>query len=147
MSNPDLVTRRTFLTVVATVATTGACSASDPQPAQFGDVSAGNVKDIPDGALKNVGSFPVVIGRDAGGLYAMTVTCTHEGCEVSPAGTGPGAILNCPCHGSQFDRNGSVIQGPAQSPLTHFAVEVSGTGEVTIHGGTQVAASVRAAVA
>jgi thiosulfate dehydrogenase (quinone) large subunit len=143
MSNSDLVTRRTFLTVIASVATTAACSATNPTPAEFGDVSAGNVKDIPEGTLRTVGSNPVVIGRDAAGLYAMTITCTHEGCDVAPVGSGSSAYLNCPCHGSQFDGNGNVTRGPAQAPLVHFAVDVSSAGDVTIHGGKQVAADVR----
>lgn len=123
-----------------------ACSGNSGSPAGFGDVSAGSVKDLPVGALQVVPGQPVVIGRDAGGLYAMTVTCTHQGCDVAPSGSGAAARLECPCHGSEFDRNGTVIRGPAGSPLAHFAVELDGAGNVTIHGGTQVEASVRVAV-
>jgi glycine/D-amino acid oxidase-like deaminating enzyme len=41
--------------------------------------------------------------------------CTHQGCvlrEDRALGT-----WDCPCHGSRFDADGSVIQGPANRPL------------------------------
>jgi Rieske Fe-S protein len=142
MQNP----RRTFLKLLAS-APLMACTGNSPSPASFGDVSAGNVKNLPVGALQVVSGQPVIIGRDSGGLYAVTITCTHQGCDVAPNGSGTSATLRCPCHGSQFDRNGAVIRGPAGSPLAHFAVEVDGAGNVTIHGGTEVEASVRVAAA
>ncbi|MEY2417579.1 MAG: hypothetical protein QOG90_259 [Actinomycetota bacterium] len=41
--------------------------------------------------------------------------CTHQGCVLrqdDALGT-----WDCPCHGSRFDSDGAVIQGPANSPL------------------------------
>jgi Rieske Fe-S protein len=76
----------------------------------------------------------------------MTITCTHEGCDVAPSGSGSSATLDCPCHGSRFDANGNVIRGPASAPLVHFAVEISAAGDITIHGGTQVGESTRTPV-
>ena len=138
--------RRTFLKLLVS-APLVACSGNSLSPAAFGDVSAGNVKDVPVGALQMVGGEPVILGRDSSGLYAVTVTCTHQGCDVAPSGSGTSATIRCPCHGSEFDRNGAVIHGPAGSPLAHFAVEVNAAGDITIHGGTQVEAGVRVAVA
>jgi Rieske Fe-S protein len=51
--------------------------------------------------------------------------------------------INCPCHGSQFDRNGAVIRGPAARPLVHFAVQIDAAGNIVIHTNTQVGATVR----
>lgn len=142
--------RRFFLKVVAVsplVDTVLGCGAPSPaEPTPFGDVSAGNVSGIPTGTLRRIDGQPVLIARDAQGLYAMTVTCTHQGCDVRTLGSGDTATLDCPCHGSRFDRNGAVVNGPAEEPLAHFAVELDSTGNVTVHGGTRVDAAVRVPV-
>jgi cytochrome b6-f complex iron-sulfur subunit len=57
-----------------------------------------------------------------------------------------GSTLECPCHGSRFDSNGNVLQGPANTGLVHYAVSLDAAGNMTIHGGTQVASNVRTAV-
>jgi Rieske Fe-S protein len=48
-------------------------------------------------------------------LRAVEQTCTHLGCPVNwvPADN----RFECPCHGSQFNRNLSVYHGPAAKPL------------------------------
>jgi Rieske Fe-S protein len=147
----DVPPRRRFLEVVACGAASSAwlasgCSGADQpaEPAQFGDVSAGNLSDLPVGALQPIAGQPAVIGRDDRGVYAMTLTCTHQGCTIAPSGTGAAAMLRCPCHGSQFDRDGGVTHGPASSPLVHFAVSIATGGDITVHGGTRVDAATRA---
>jgi glycine/D-amino acid oxidase-like deaminating enzyme/nitrite reductase/ring-hydroxylating ferredoxin subunit len=58
----------------------------------------------------------VAVARDAGGaLHAVAAVCTHLGCIVSwnPAETS----WDCPCHGSRFAVDGTVIQGPAVRDL------------------------------
>ncbi len=54
--------------------------------------------------------------RDAKGLYAVSLVCTHLGCIVKPATAG----FDCPCHGSRFAADGSVLKGPAPRPLPWF---------------------------
>jgi len=110
------------------------CGPSGVQPASLGDVPAGTVASLSIGSLRSVGGEPLAIGRDSGGVYAMTLTCTHAGCEVNVIGQG----IVCPCHGSRFDANGNVVSGPAPSPLDHFAVSADGSGNLTIHTGTVV---------
>ena len=145
-------TRRKFLVIVAAGAAVPAIAVSGcsgggtgAEPEPFGDVSAGNVNTLAVGALQIVQGAPAVLGRDDAGVYAMTITCTHAGCPVSASGTGVDAQLFCPCHGSQFDRNGNVQRGPAASPLAHFAVSIDASGNITVHGGTRVDAGVRVA--
>jgi Rieske Fe-S protein len=111
-----------------------------------GDVSAGNVADLPIGSLRVVGSEPVCIARDAGGVYAMTLTCTHAGCDMGEEGTVSPEGLVCGCHGSEFDANGNVVRGPAVLPLDHFAVTTDVSGNLTIHGAEIVSASERLGV-
>jgi Rieske Fe-S protein len=132
--------RRTFLKIVA-ASPLLACSKSGA-PASFGQVSAGNVSSTRVDTLTVVPDAPAILGRDTDGLYAMTITCTHEGCDVTPTGT----TLYCPCHGSRFDSNGNVQNGPANAPLVHFAVTVDAAGNITVDGTMQVAETVRTAV-
>jgi len=146
-----LATRRKFLRVCGVGASAcalgGGCGSNNSgAPSAFGDVSAGNVKDLPVGALQPIPSTPAFIARDAAGLYALTSTCTHAGCDVTVQPSGNTVVFFCPCHGSQFDRNGAVMAGPARSPLVHFAVELDAMGNVTVHGGIQVGAAVRVAI-
>ncbi|HET9170474.1 MAG TPA: Rieske (2Fe-2S) protein [Actinospica sp.] len=67
----------------------------------------------------------VVTQPSAGEFKAFTAVCTHQGCTVSTISDN---VIQCPCHGSQFSaKDGSVVQGPASSPLTAVSVKVSGS--------------------
>lgn len=101
------------------------------------------MKDLPIGSLAAVPGAPAIVGRDAGGVYAMTSTCTHAGCSSDPQSNG---TIYCPCHGSRFDSNGNVVNGPARNPLAHFAVEIDAQGNILVHGETQVGPSTRTPV-
>ena len=140
--NHSMCSRRRFLAVVGAAAG-AACSSPAAGPAQVGDVAAGNVSALPAGSLTPVGSEPVCIGRDAGGVYAMTLTCTHAGCDMGQTGSVSPRGLTCGCHGSEFDANGAVLRGPAQAALDHFAVTADASGNLTIHGAQVVDASQR----
>lgn len=61
---------------------------------------------------------------DRGVLHAVDPTCTHLGCRVS-FNTAE-RTWDCPCHGSRFDVDGQVIQGPALRDLE--PVDISGDG-------------------
>jgi len=52
---------------------------------------------------------------DTGQLHAVSAVCTHMGCVVGWNATD--RSWDCPCHGSRFGIDGSVIHGPATSPL------------------------------
>jgi Rieske Fe-S protein len=85
------------------------------------------------------------VARDARGLYALELLCTHLGCEVAPSGAGDAIRIDCPCHGSSFDGNGLVLRGPATRPLTHLAVDIDADGNVVIHTTAIVDPTVRLA--
>src|SRR4051812_11674587 len=48
-------------------------------------------------------------------VVAVSAICTHAGCSMDYS-TGQ-KLLDCPCHGSQFATDGSVLRGPATRPL------------------------------
>lgn len=79
--------------------------------------------------------------RDAGGLYALTSICTHEGCDVEFKA--PNHDFECPCHQSVFDLNGNVVVDPATKPLQHLAVSLDADGNVVVDINTNVASNVR----
>jgi len=80
----------------------------------------------------------VAVFRDEGGIYAISMTCTHLGCIVKPSATG----FDCPCHGSRFAPDGSVLKGPAPKPLPWLSVAVAASTivvdeESTVPAGTK----------
>lgn len=58
---------------------------------------------------------------DSGALHAVHARCTHLGCLV--AFNNAERSWDCPCHGSRFDVDGQVIQGPAVHPLRKLTEE------------------------
>jgi len=56
--------------------------------------------------------------------YALNAVCTHLGCVV-PWNKAENKF-KCPCHGSQYDKRGKVIRGPAPLSLALAHVELSG---------------------
>jgi len=107
-----------------------------------GPVSAMKVSDLKLNAL-HVLSSNVVIGLDSNGLYAMSAICTHAGCILDDNTQTISAGLSCPCHGSTFDGNGKVTQGPARAALQHYQVNLAADGSITVDGSKPVAADVR----
>jgi cytochrome b6-f complex iron-sulfur subunit len=80
----------------------------------------------------------VALFRDAEGVYAISIICTHLGCIVRPSAQG----FDCPCHGSTFAPDGSVTKGPAPSALKWLSVSTSGD-TVIVDEGTTVPAGTK----
>jgi thiosulfate dehydrogenase [quinone] large subunit len=151
---PDNVERRTLLwggLITATIATLGGAAGTaialtrrttdNPKP---GEDLAGQPTDpttssrtviaaAADIAVGSSTSFTTPDGAPAYLLHptpdtflAFLATCTHQGCPITPAGSG----FRCPCHGSTFDGNGQVTGGPATKPLGNVPVQVV-DGQVT----------------
>lgn len=69
-----------------------------------------------EGAILHHDGQTVAASRDLDGtLHAVSPVCTHLGCRVA-WNTGERS-WDCPCHGSRFDRDGTVLEGPATRPL------------------------------
>ncbi len=140
----DAFTRRSVLSgglVVAAGAVTGygvaaASSVGDDTDSQSGanEYGAGSteagqelalVDDIPaDGVLVLEDADVVLVRSEGDDVRAFSALCTHQGCTVQP---GADAILDCPCHGSEFAADtGEVLVGPATQPLPAVDVVVRG---------------------
>lgn len=87
------------------------------------------------------GGFLFVV-RDAGGLYALTARCPHQGFTTRVQGT----YFLCPRHGSEFSFDGAVLVGPAVQPLVHFAMCTLDGGHVGVLTSQMVSESDRLAV-
>lgn len=105
-----------------------------------------------------------IVARDARGFYALSATCPHACCTVTLCGdsscgsavvspndcaaprrallaTGGAAFL-CPCHGSQFGPDGSLLKGPALASLSPVPLRLVGA-DAVVDLSRQAAASDR----
>ncbi|MET9337927.1 FAD-dependent oxidoreductase [Nonomuraea sp. NPDC003804] len=67
-------------------------------------------------AVVKVGGERCAAYRDADGrVHAVSAVCTHLGCVVGF--NDAERTWECPCHGSRFALDGTILQGPATEPL------------------------------
>jgi glycine/D-amino acid oxidase-like deaminating enzyme/nitrite reductase/ring-hydroxylating ferredoxin subunit len=90
----------------------------------IGRLGAGSVADLVPGegrmvrnGLRTVGAYRHTDGT----LHAVSVTCTHLGCTVQ--WNAAETSWDCPCHGSRFSYDGSVVNGPAVRPLPRVEID------------------------
>lgn len=109
-----------------------------------GPITAANVSALSMGTMITMSN--IVLARDANGVYAMSAVCTHAGCLLDDSSQTIAAGLYCPCHGSMFDGDGTVVRGPARASLQHYAVTIAADGTITVDGSQLVSASTRTPV-
>lgn len=97
----------------------------------------GHPDDYPPESVTYFEDQQVYLVRTPEGFYAESAVCTHLGC-ITRWNPEAGAI-QCPCHGSQYQKDGSVVQGPAPRPLPHFAVRLTADGTLLVDKLDQVA--------
>lgn len=69
-----------------------------------------------EGRVVRRGGKPVACSRDDDGeLHATSAVCTHMYCVVE--WNDAEGSWDCPCHGSRFDPDGDVLEGPATDDL------------------------------
>lgn len=82
-----------------------------------------------EGAVLRVGGKRCAVYRDpTGALHGVSARCTHLGCIVHFNDVE--RAWECPCHGSRFAVDGSIIQGPANRPLDR--TDLSGAAETDL---------------
>jgi cytochrome b6-f complex iron-sulfur subunit len=74
---------------------------------------------VPAAGLKDLTYLVITAGPELA-PYGISARCTHLGCTVDWNPNEDAFV--CPCHGSRFDAEGQVIDGPANAPLTRVTV-------------------------
>jgi Rieske Fe-S protein len=105
-------------TTSTSIGATPGTGAPGPNPAEV----IAKTADVPVGSGLVVDEI-VVTQPSEGEFKGFSSTCTHAGCSVSEVSEG---TINCPCHGSKFNLDGTVANGPAARPLEAKSVTVQG---------------------
>ena len=94
-----------------------------------------NLSLLENNALLTVGGTLALVANelDSSGMlmYRQSETtvkvysrnCTHASCTIG--GFSSSGISSCQCHGSMFDTNGNVVNGPAAIPLNQYSATIS----------------------
>lgn len=126
------INRREFLILTATFV--AGCSTME----NFGSLPIGTEQVVNAGpagnyaadgvytAFRNRGFFLV---RRAGKLFALSAICTHKQCKLDAE---PDRTFYCPCHGSTFDAEGHVTEGPARRNLPVFITFTDEQGQLLV---------------
>ena len=81
-----------------------------PKSSSVADLAKG------EAAILKIDGDEVAAFRDEDGrVHAVSAVCTHMGCILGWNGTD--RTWDCPCHGSRFELDGTVLAGPAVLPL------------------------------
>ena len=103
-------------------------SATTTAPPTAGGTATPAAKTIAKTADVPVGSGvivdEIVVTQPSAGVFkGFSAKCTHKGCMVDKIADG---TIDCPCHGSKFNLDGTVANGPADKPLEPENVTVQG---------------------
>jgi cytochrome b6-f complex iron-sulfur subunit len=91
---------------------------------EFGGVfTIGPASELPssDEPPDNYPGVKIWLSNTDEGVLALYKVCTHLGCLYSWRNQENKFV--CPCHGSQFEKDGDFIQGPAPRSLDRFVVQ------------------------
>lgn len=126
------VNRRTFLVLSAAFA--AGCAA--PGGANFSSGKAERVVNagpaaqyLADGVYARYRDLGFFIVRRGASLVALSSICTHRKCKLDAEAD---KTFSCPCHGSTFDADGKVTEGPARRNLPVFEISTNESGELLV---------------
>ncbi|MHB8587518.1 MAG: Rieske 2Fe-2S domain-containing protein [Candidatus Dormibacteraceae bacterium] len=78
-----------------------------------------------DNAAGDLAFAGFVVKDEVGAVNVFAVNCSHLGCSV--VFNQAGKSFDCPCHGSRFHLNGTVLRGPAAYPLSNLSWKQGGS--------------------
>ena len=88
--------------------------------ASTGELSPGEIK------LVEIEDERILLANVEGSYYAVSEVCTHAECPLSE-GYLDGEVVECSCHGSQFNVKTGAVEGPpAFEDLPVYPVRVEG---------------------
>jgi len=133
--------RRIFLeqtgkaTILVSLGLSAACGGdTEEMNPRFGDEGIEiDLTQSPFDALATPGNWVlhpnenILIVNDQSVLKAYTSVCTHTGCTRNWSFDNN---ARCTCHGSEFNRQGQVVRGPANRDLNSFSVSDNGDSAV-----------------
>jgi Rieske Fe-S protein len=64
-------------------------------------------------------AFGAFVVKNGGNVAVFAQNCSHLGCSINF--NQDARTFDCPCHGSRFHLDGTVLHGPAQNPLSHLS--------------------------
>jgi cytochrome b6-f complex iron-sulfur subunit len=116
------------------------CSSDDPAPGPVNPPASGNGITVTNSAvtvnldlasaLATAGGWALVIeakvlivnlGNNT--FSALTSVCTHSQCDRN--WTFASNVFTCTCHGSRFNTQGAVLNGPALQPLVTYPTSLN----------------------
>ncbi len=80
--------------------------------------------------VPEAGAWVLKTEADPPKMMAFDDRCTHLGCRQR--WNQDRGLFECPCHGSEFDREGRVERGPANQPLPRFSFAALGENKLRL---------------
>lgn len=114
-----------------------------PLPSKANVTTTTTQSGVPKGSIANINDlkvgtpvyfqypqgYPNILLKKADGtVSALSLLCTHVCCECEYVPSN--SVIACPCHGSVFDSNGNVLQGPAAVALPTVEISIDNNGYV-----------------
>jgi nitrite reductase/ring-hydroxylating ferredoxin subunit len=126
------VNRRTFLFLSAAFA----AGCATPGGANFTSsnrekiINAGPAAQyLADGIYARYRDFGFFLVRRGANLFALSSICTHRKCKLDAEAD---KTFYCPCHGSTFDADGKVTEGPARRDLRTYEIFTDAEGNLLV---------------
>ena len=120
--------RREFLLLAAAAVAVPKAAAGNPAAERL--IDAGPLSDYAsDGVYDRFRDEGFFVIRNGAKLIALSAFCTHRKCKLRAESD---HSFSCTCHGSTFDPNGKVTEGPAKRDLTALPTIASSRGHLLV---------------